>query len=154
MSTLSGEPSPIQTLYRQVVLDHYRTPRNRAPLTQPDASALLHNPLCGDQVEVQVSLTQGRIRDISARARGCSIVVATGSVMSELARGADRSTVAELRARLERLIRGELSEEELDGLDERLRAFARIAEVPARQRCATLPWEALGEALAQALSPS
>jgi nitrogen fixation NifU-like protein len=140
----------IEALYREVVLDHYRKPRNREPLARPDASALVSNPVCGDQVAVEVRLEDGRIREVSSRARGCSIVVAAGSVMTELTQGLDEAAVGRLRARLERLVRGEADPSALRSLDRRIRSFARIAEVPARERCALLPWEALAQALSEA----
>lgn len=151
--TLSEErraPDPIDALYRDVVLDHYRRPRNRKPLAEPSASARVHNPLCGDQVRVEVRLEDGRVVEISVRARGCSITVAAGSVMTELVRGRDQPQVKALAAELERVVRGESASPDLD---ERLRAFACVAELPARERCALLPWEALEEALSRISSP-
>lgn len=143
-----AELSPVDELYREVVLDHYRNPRHRAPLAEPDASALVHNPLCGDQVLVEVCIENGRIRDVSARSRGCSIAVAAGSVMAELVGGLGAAQVAELREGLAQLVNGEPGGAELDRA---LRAFERVADLPSRRRCALLPWEALEEALAGAL---
>jgi len=120
MPDLSGNAAKrdeLEALYREVVLEHYRNPRHRSALAHPSADARVTNPICGDQVHVEVELADGRIADVSARARGCSIAVASGSVMTELV------------------------------LDPRLRAFGRVAELPSRQRCATLAWEALTEAL-------
>ena len=139
--------APIEELYREVVLDHYRKPRNRAPLEAPDGSALVHNPLCGDQVRVEVRLIEGRIQEVSARSRGCSIAVAAGSVMTELVAGCEPGESARLAGLLERLVGGEVVSPELD---RRLRAFERVAELPSRRRCATLAWEALAEALVDA----
>jgi len=144
-----SELTPVEALYREVVLDHYRKPRNRAALAHPQGSALVHNPLCGDQVQVEVSLEDGRITDVSARTRGCSIAVAAGSVMTELVKDQSPQRVAALHAEVARLIAGEPSSAELD---RRLRAFERVADLSARHRCATLPWEALTEALADATS--
>jgi nitrogen fixation NifU-like protein len=140
---------PVQALYRQVVLDHYRKPRHREPLPRADGEATVHNPVCGDQVAVQVALTGDAIEAISARTRGCSIAVAAGSVMAELLTGAPRGDVDRLRTALERVVAGD---EAPADLDERLRAFAGVAPHRARHRCATLPWEALVEALAAATS--
>ena len=137
----------VEQLYREVVLDHYRHPRNREPLAAPQGEALLHNPLCGDQVRVEVRVEDGRIQEVSARTRGCSIAVAAGSVMTELVRGLTPDEAAPLEAGLTRLVQGEPAPPDLDS---RLRAFARVADLPSRRRCATLPWEALAEALANA----
>ena len=147
MSQLSDPPEKrdaLEALYREVVLEHYRNPRNRAPLAHATAEARAVNPVCGDQVHVEVELADGRIAAVSSRARGCSIAVASGSVMTELVRG---ETPAEARARgdaLGRVVRGEPPRPDLDP---RLRAFGRVASLPSRQRCATLAWEALAEAL-------
>ena len=137
----------IEALYKEVVLEHFRRPRNRTPLDSPDGSALVVNPVCGDQVRVEVELSDGHVSSASARTRGCSIAVAAGSVMTELVRGMEPEAIARLSGEVERVVRGEDSGTQLD---ERLRAFARVAELPSRQRCALLPWEALEEALEQA----
>jgi len=136
--------SPAQDLYRAVVLEHYRSPLNREPLADPDASAEVDNPVCGDRVRVEVSLEGGRIQGISARARGCSIAVAAASLMTELVSGLDAAQAGEIEEGLAALVHGESVPVQLDG---RLHAFAPLAELPSRRRCALLAWEALREAL-------
>ncbi|MCZ6822446.1 MAG: SUF system NifU family Fe-S cluster assembly protein [Deltaproteobacteria bacterium] len=135
---------PLDALYRDVVLEHYRKPRNRKPLNHPSASALVQNPLCGDQVRVEIRLERARLSEVSVRARGCSITVAAGSVMTELVRGCDAQEVRGLMTALQQIVYGEPAP---SALDERLRAFARVAQLPARERCALLPWEGLVQAL-------
>ncbi len=135
--------SRIDALYREVVLEHYRHPRGREPLDRSDARAVVDNPVCGDQVKVEVSLEGDRISGVSARARGCAIAVAAASVMTELVAGLSRGECDELAAGLEKLLTGGGGAE--PGLDERLAAFERVAELPSRRRCALLPWEALRE---------
>lgn len=141
-------PEAIEALYREVVLEHYRNPRNRLALAHPTSEAVVSNPVCGDQVRVEVEVVDGRIVDVSSRARGCSIAVAAGSVMTELVRGLDAAQARALGDTAGRISRGESVGAEVDS---RLRAFARVAALPSRQRCATLAWEALGEALGQGL---
>jgi len=138
-----ADPNRVEALYREVVLEHYRRPRNRDPLEHPDGSALVDNPLCGDQVVVEICIAGGRIERVSARTRGCSIAVAAASVMTELVQGRDRSEAEALARSLAGLMAGAPPAPELDA---RLAAFERIAELPARRGCATLPWEALAEA--------
>ena len=147
MPDLSETPEAIEALYREVVLEHYRNPRNRAPLVHATAQALVSNPVCGDQVRVEVELRDGRIAAVSARARGCSIAVAAGSVMTELVGGLEPEKARALGAAAARIASGEVVGSEIDA---RLRAFARVAALPSRQRCATLAWEALAEALSSA----
>jgi len=141
---LSDTPAAIEALYREVVLEHYRNPRNRAPLVHPSAESLVVNPVCGDQVRVEIELKDGRIAEVSARARGCSIAVAAGSVMTELVRGLEPAKARALGAHAARIAHGEPPPGEIDA---RLRAFARVSTLPSRQRCATLAWEALEETL-------
>ena len=141
---LSEPRDAVEALYREVVLDHYRHPRHRAPLQEPDATATVDNPVCGDQVRVQVRLTGGTVEEVAAQTRGCSIAVAAGSVMTELVTGRAVDEIPRLRGALERIVEGEnLSPD----LDRRLRAFAGVARFPMRRRCALLPWEALEAAL-------
>jgi len=136
----------LDTLYRDVVREHYRSPRNRKPLDCPSASAQVHNPLCGDQVRVEVRLDAGRVAEVSARARGCSIAVAAASVMTELVRERRAEEVKPLATAFAQIVEGKAAAAELD---ERLRAFACVARLPARERCALLAWEALEQALVQ-----
>ncbi len=134
----------IEALYKEVVLEHFRRPRNRSPLESPDGTSTVLNPLCGDQVRVEVKVENGRVSDTSAATRGCSIAVAAGSVMTELVAGMDPAAISRLADEVGRVVRGEEAGEQLD---KRLRAFGRVADLPSRQRCALLPWEALEEAL-------
>jgi nitrogen fixation NifU-like protein len=134
-----------------VVLEHYRRPRNREPLADADGSATVHNPVCGDQVRVGVRLDGREIAAVSATTRGCSIAVAAGSVMSELTRGGTIQVAGELHAALRRLLDGEPPSDELDP---RLCAFAGVAPLRSRHRCALLAWEALDEALREAAGKS
>jgi len=137
----------LEALYRETVLEHYRYPRHRAPLAAPDASALVHNPVCGDQVRVEVALRDGRIAEIASIARGCSIAVASGSVMTELVLDRAPAEVTPLEAALRALLEGKPPGEDLDP---RLRAFERVSALPSRRGCATLAWEALAQALVKA----
>ena len=136
--------SPAELLYREVVLEHYRNPRNRRPLPDPKRSASVRNPLCGDQVDVEVSLEGDRIQAVCVRTRGCSIAVAAGSVMTELLDGEGAAQVAQLQRQFESLLEtGQPTPE----LPELLRAFEQVSKLPTRKRCALLPWEALRDAL-------
>lgn len=136
----------IDALYRATVLDHYRNPRNRRPLPDADGSALVHNPVCGDQVRVEVKRDAGRLASLSAIARGCSIAVASASVMTEWARGRSPGEVPAAYAALRELVEKGEAVEDLPGS---MRAFAPVARWPARRRCALLAWEALLEALGE-----
>ena len=88
-------PEPgLDDLYREVVLDHYRNPRGREPITEPDAANEGFNPVCGDEGKVSIRLDGLRLEGIEVQGRGCSISVASGSILAERLRG---MTVAEVR---------------------------------------------------------
>jgi nitrogen fixation NifU-like protein len=142
-----GEDAELERLYREVVLAHYREPRHREPLAQPDGRGQALNPVCGDSVEVEVAIRAGNVAGVSARALGCSIAVAASSVLADVILGKPRDEVRRLAAQLADAVQGRALP---DGADPRLRAFAPLASLPARQRCALLAGEALDEALDEA----
>lgn len=144
----------LEDLYREVILDHYRNPRNRSPLPHADARAEGVNPLCGDEVAVELAFDNGRVAHVSIRSQGCSISQSSASMMSEAIKGLDRLGIAELTRRF----RGMLDLEASAGLDpERpgavlgdLEALQGVRKYPVRIKCASLPWNTLEEALASA----
>jgi len=139
------ERSALEELYRETVLEHYRNPRNRTPLSKPDVQALVDNPVCGDQVRVEVCLKGERLERVAAISRGCSIAVASGSLMTEWVQGRARGEVAPMHAALRELVRGGVR---AAGVPDSLAVLERVRDLPSRQRCALLAWEALEVALA------
>lgn len=129
-------------LYRQIVLDHSRQPRNQRRPDHFDREAEGHNPLCGDKVRVFLGLQEGRLNDVAFEASGCAICIASASLMTEAARG---HTTHEAIDAAESFITA-LSTDgaELDG---DLAALSGVSQYPSRIRCATLPWKALQAAL-------
>ena len=79
--------SQFDDLYREIILDHYREPRNRGHIEQPDIAARGHNPLCGDEVDITMSLDEGRVVDVRFDGAGCSISQASASMLTELIEG-------------------------------------------------------------------
>jgi nitrogen fixation protein NifU and related proteins len=134
-------------LYQEVILDHYRRPRNKGALEAPTGSASLRNPLCGDEVEVQVELKDGRVADVRFSGRGCSISQASASMMTELVKGQTPDEVRALGERFAEMIRGDAAA----AGDKRLgqaRALSGVARFPTRVRCALIAWEAMARAAA------
>ena len=143
----------LDELYRQVILDHYRNPRRAGRLTTPTAHADGTNPLCGDEVSLDLEVTDGRVTAAALTGRGCSISQASGSMMADRIVG---MTLPEVVATIHR-IKQLLDIEEGDpGLDpERpgaalgdLEALAGVRRFPVRVKCADLPWTTLQQALA------
>jgi nitrogen fixation NifU-like protein len=136
-------PAPdLQNLYRQIVLDHSRHPRNQRRMEPHDREAEGHNPLCGDKIRVYAQVRDGDLADVAFEASGCAICVASASLMTEAAKGRAGSEVRALAGEFDRAMTsgtGDLSGD--------LAALAGVSQYPSRIRCATLPWRTLVAAL-------
>jgi len=143
----------LEELYREVILDHYRNPRNRGTLDDPDASADGSNPLCGDEVHIDLALEGGVIAAVAVTGQGCSISQASASMMSEAVKGETVAVVRDLTARFKGMM--SIGEQADPGLDpERpgaalgdLEALQGVRKFPVRIKCADLPWTTLAQAL-------
>ena len=137
-------------LYGQLIMDHYRTPRNRNPLPAPTLAAYELNPFCGDLIDLQLRLDDsGAVESVFANSEGCSIIQASASMMSEAVKGKTAAELSELSARFKAFLRdrgGNASPEPPAELGE-LGALSVVREYPVRIKCALLPWTALEEAI-------
>jgi len=134
-------------LYREVILDHNKHPRNFGRLDPHDAEAKGHNPLCGDRLTVTLLRDGDRIADIRFEGNGCAISVASASMMTEAIKGKDRATVDALFQRIHAL----LTDAGASSADlGKLAALSGVRTFPARVKCASLCWHTLNAALAQA----
>lgn len=143
----------LRELYREVILDHNRHPRNFGELESADRVVEGVNPLCGDRMTLYVKMDDERVRDIRFKGTGCAISVASSSLMTERAKG---GSVEELRALFEQ-VREMLTGEApgtvaLESLD-KLAALSGVREYPTRVKCATLAWHALNSAIAGSDEP-
>jgi len=135
---------PEQRLYQELVLDHYRNPRNRGALDGCTHAADGVNPLCGDSLRVELVCANGRIAAMKFSGEACAITTATASMLSELVAGFDVGELAALNAPFDRLLRGEVEADETLGP---LNALAELRRHPLRRKCAELPWATLRAAL-------
>lgn len=135
----------LRDLYQDIILDHYRRPRNFGALEGASHHAAGHNPLCGDQVKVFLAVDEsGNIADIRFEGAGCAISTASASLMTEAVLG---GSVEEAR-RLFGLFHDLLTHKaEPDGELGSLEALAGVRDLPVRIKCATLPWHTLKAAL-------
>ncbi len=150
----------LEDLYREIILDHYRSPRNRGELPSPPASRVEgFNPLCGDEIVIYVDVADGKVSDIRIGGQGCSISQSSASMMSAAVKG---KTIDEVDA-LTRAFKGMMSihEQALDGDGEveapaepdadvklgDLEALRGVVKFPVRIKCATLSWNTLQQAL-------
>ncbi len=145
--------SELRELYQETILDHNRTPRNFRVLPNADSRAVGHNPLCGDEITVFVTLDGDRIQDVAFQGAGCAISKASASMMTEAVKG---RTLAEAEALFEDFHR--MVTESPDSLPDvdhlgKLAAFAGVCEFPARVKCASLAWHTLLAALRRQKEP-
>lgn len=142
-----AESGLLEDLYREIILDHYRQPRNHGVTIESTCSAEGANPLCGDQVCVDLALVDGVVEGISFSGHGCSISQASASMMTEYVKG--RTTAEALRgtdAFQQMMLTGEAPE--IDGFDD-IASLVGVAKFPARVKCASLAWKTLAQALAE-----
>jgi nitrogen fixation NifU-like protein len=132
------------SLYQQVVLDHYRNPRNRGVLDGCTHAADGVNPLCGDSLRVELVCADDRIAAMRFSGEACAVTMATASMLSELVEGIDAAGVAALNAPFDALLRGELDADDALGP---MNALAGLRRHPLRRKCAELPWATLRAAL-------
>lgn len=137
----------LEELYREVILDHYKSPRNKGPLAEADASVHLHNPLCGDEITLALVVEGDIIREARFTGQGCSISQASASMLTEAVKGRTVSEARDMIDRFTRMVRGELAPEAADLGD--LEALSGVSRFPVRVKCALLAWEALDKDLAQ-----
>jgi nitrogen fixation protein NifU and related proteins len=136
----------LQELYREVILDHNRQPRNFGELADADHVIEGVNPLCGDKMTLYVKVRDGKIHDIMFKGTGCAISVASSSLMTERVKGTSVRATLDLFDKVHDLLTG-ASESAAEDLD-KLAALAGVREYPTRVKCASLGWHALKAALA------
>ena len=137
----------LKDLYRDVILDHNRQPRNFGALTDADAHADGHNPLCGDRLTVWLRMNGDRIEDIRFEGKGCAISTASASLMTEAVKGKDKAAIEALYRQIHTLLTQH--DAPADPALGKLVALAGVSEFPARVKCATLCWHTLNAALEQ-----
>ena len=141
----------IGALYQEMILDHYRRPRNKGALEKADATVEMKNPLCGDEITLQVAFEGNCVCDLRFSGRGCSISQASASMMTQLVKGKSGEEIDSIRKQFRDLMLGNASTADESQLGS-LRALSGVARFPARVKCALLAWNALETALAQKAS--
>ena len=130
-------------LYQEIILDHYKKPRNAGRLEEPSCSASGDNPLCGDKISVSVKKAGDKVEDIRWNGAGCAISTASASLMSEAIKGKSKADIDALFAKFHAMVTGTGSPEGLDKLE----VFSGVCEFPVRVKCASLAWHTLMAAL-------
>ncbi|HVP05478.1 MAG TPA: SUF system NifU family Fe-S cluster assembly protein [Dehalococcoidia bacterium] len=141
------QEAELDDLYRDIILDHYRHPRHRGHLDSPSATHEGLNPLCGDEVTVEVKVDGNRLAGIAYTGSGCSISQSSASMMTEAVEGKPVAQARRLIDAFTAMMRGDdEAAEELGDLE----ALSGVRQFPVRIKCATLAWHTLDEALNEA----
>jgi nitrogen fixation NifU-like protein len=143
----------LEDLYREVILDHYRNPRNKGHLDNPDRSAEGVNPLCGDEITIELAFDEDRVSEVGISGQGCSISQSSASMMSEAIKGKTKGEIEDLTKRFRDMM--SLDGEADIGLDPDrpgavlgdLESLQGVRKYPVRIKCASLGWNVLLEAL-------
>jgi len=138
----------LNALYQEVLLDHYRRPRNKGQLPEYDVCVEKKNPLCGDEITLQIDFDGDRVSDVKFTGQGCAISQASASMMTQALKGRSRAEVEAIARRFTEMIHGDDAAARDAALGD-LRALAGVSRLPVRLKCAMLAWGAFAEALAE-----
>jgi nitrogen fixation NifU-like protein len=147
--------SGLEDLYREIILDHYRSPRNRGELASPPAHRVEgFNPLCGDEIVLYLEIDGDVVRDIAISGQGCSISQSSASMMSAAVKGKSVEEVRGLLRRFKAMMSIDDGEGEPEPVDPEtfgeLAALQGVVKFPVRIKCATLSWNTLAQGLDEA----
>jgi len=136
----------LDDIYKEVILDHYKNPRNKREVPGAELTCSKNNPLCGDEITVFVHEVDGKLVDVGFLGQGCSISQSSASMMTEAVADTSREEAGEMIGRIRAMMAGEVQpDEETFG---ELVALKGVVKYPVRIKCAVLPWDVLQEALA------
>jgi nitrogen fixation NifU-like protein len=136
---------PLDDLYRDIIMDHYRYPRGRKKLPDADIRNEGQNPVCGDEIEVALKISDDKVEDVEVACMGCAISVASGSMLADAIRGKRLEEVKVIAAAIKAILKGEAPPAGLDIGD--LEALAGVNKFPVRVKCALLSWTTLVDAI-------
>jgi len=139
-------------LYRETILDHYHNPRNQGEIANPSVQVEGVNPLCGDEITLFMNVNGDAIADLKLKSRGCSINMASGSMMSEVVKGQPLTEAQRIIELIKSMLLGKSADVMLPEELEDLESLQGVKKYPVRIKCALLPWNTLLEAI-QNLNP-
>ncbi|MDG0813762.1 Fe-S cluster assembly sulfur transfer protein SufU [Cohnella rhizosphaerae] len=132
--------SQLDDLYRRVIMDHYKNPRNRGTMDDESVTVNLNNPTCGDRISLQLHIEDGIVKNARFTGEGCSISMSSASMMTDAVKGKTTEEALALAGKFSSLMKGEQVEfDEYEDID----ALSGVGKFPARIKCATLAWNAL-----------
>lgn len=132
----------LDTLYRQVIMDHYKKPRNKGILEEGSLTVNMNNPTCGDRIQLTMKVEDGTVADAKFEGEGCSISMSSASMMTQAIKGKKLDEALKLSKVFSNMMQGKEYDE--DGLDlGDIEALQGVSKFPARIKCATLAWKAM-----------
>jgi nitrogen fixation protein NifU and related proteins len=136
----------LDNLYRQVIMDHYKNPRNKGVLEEGSLTVNMNNPTCGDRIQLTMKVEDGKVADAKFEGEGCSISMSSASMMTQAVKGRPIEEALKLSTVFSDIMQGkEYEEDDLDLGD--IEALQGVAKFPARIKCATLAWKAMEKGL-------
>jgi nitrogen fixation protein NifU and related proteins len=135
----------LDELYKEVILDHYKNPRNKRGMAEATVSRRKNNPLCGDDIALHAQLTDDLVAEVAFEGQGCSISQASASMLTEAVKGRKVAEAAHLAAEFRAMMQGSIDPDEDEFGD--LVALKGVVRYPVRIKCAVLAWDVLQEAL-------
>ncbi|MFS0727265.1 Fe-S cluster assembly sulfur transfer protein SufU [Paenibacillus sp. 1P07SE] len=135
----------LDDLYRRVIMDHYKNPRNRGALEEDAVTVDLNNPTCGDRISLQMQLQDGIVKQAKFTGEGCSISLSSASMMTDAVKGKTLEEALAMADQFSSLMQGEPVEFDYEELE----ALSGVSKFPARIKCATLAWNALRKGIEQ-----
>lgn len=131
----------LDQLYRSVIMDHYKTPRNKGTIENDSINIEMNNPTCGDRIHLTLQVEDGIVKDAKFDGEGCSISMASASMMTQAVKGKDVDTALGLSKTFSDMMLGKDYDDSLDLGD--IEALQGVSQFPARIKCATLAWKAM-----------
>lgn len=131
----------LDQLYRSVIMDHYKNPRNKGVLDESDITVDMNNPTCGDVIHLTLQMDNGIVRNAKFEGEGCSISMASASMMTQMVKGKTAEEAVKVAHIFSDMMLGKEVDESIDLGD--IEALSGVAKFPARIKCATLAWKAM-----------
>lgn len=131
----------LDTLYRQVIMDHYKNPRNKGSLDGDSVTVDMNNPTCGDRIHLTLKVEDGKVVDAKFDGEGCSISMSSASMMTQAIKGREIAEALKLSQIFSDMMQGKEVDDSIDLGD--IEALSGVAKFPARIKCATLAWKAM-----------
>jgi nitrogen fixation NifU-like protein len=131
----------LDQLYRSVIMDHYKNPRNKGVLEENNVTIDMNNPTCGDVIHLTLKVEDGIVRDAKFEGEGCSISMASASMMTQIVKNKDLDTAKKYAQLFSNMMLGKEIDDSMDLGD--IEALSGVAKFPARIKCATLAWKAM-----------